>query len=108
MAGVPFALVSAYSTPFELAHALKTARPTVTFVHASLYSNAVDVAKQVGIPVQSIQILEGAIPGRQDFLTLLRTLRQRGVQRVPVKPVTKDTLAYLVFSSGTSGLPKGT
>jgi acyl-coenzyme A synthetase/AMP-(fatty) acid ligase len=27
---------------------------------------------------------------------------------IPVKPVTRDTLAYLVFSSGTSGLPKGT
>ncbi|THH31193.1 hypothetical protein EUX98_g3018 [Antrodiella citrinella] len=43
---------------------------------------------------------------RTSFGELTQQMRKKSVPRVPVKAVKKDSLAYLVFSSGTSGLPK--
>jgi len=38
---------------------------------------------------------------------MIQDVRKRKVPLVDIGPAGKDTLAYLVFSSGTSGLPKG-
>lgn len=105
--GVPFALISAYSTPYELLHSLRTARPTRIFVHPSLFARAIAAAKNIGCSPHHIYLLEGNIPGMTTFSDLLLRVRQEDIPRVPIQPVKKNTLAYLVFSSGTSGLPKG-
>lgn len=103
----PIALFSAYGTTFELAHAMRTCLPTKLFVQPSLLPNALAAAKEIGLPEDNIFILEGKADGKQSFQDLVDITRSRGIARVPMKPVHKDTLAYLVFSSGTTGLPKG-
>ena len=87
---------------------MRTSKPTKLFVDPALLPNAIKAAKEVGLPESAIYILEGEAPGRKSFEDLIRDVKQRGTPRVPVKPAHRNTLAYLVFSSGTSGLPKGT
>lgn len=41
------------------------------------------------------------------FGGMIDRVRKIGPPRTPVRPAGRDTLAYLVFSSGTTGLPKG-
>lgn len=65
------------------------------------------VAKKAGIPSSKIYILGGKAKGRKSFAELIDDSITRRIPDVSPRPVKKDTLAYLVFSSGTSGLPKG-
>ncbi len=73
----------------------------------ALLPKALEAAKEVGLPESSIHILEGRVEGRESFQDLITNVKQRGLQRIPPKPAKKGTLAYLIFSSGTAGLPKG-
>jgi acyl-CoA synthetase (AMP-forming)/AMP-acid ligase II len=102
---VPLALLSSYSTPFELEHQLRTSRATTLFVHPNALDRALLVAEKLGLSTENIYILEGSVPGRLSIEDLVQ--RTKDVPTVPSRPAGKDTLAYLVFSSGTSGLPKG-
>lgn len=106
-AAIPIGLLSAFATAYELAHALRTSKSTHLFVQPELLPKALEAAKQVGLPEDRIFILEGSSPGRKSLEDLRDNVRRLGTPIVPVKEVTKNTLAYLVFSSGTSGLPKG-
>ncbi|CAL1713286.1 unnamed protein product [Somion occarium] len=103
---VPFALLSAYPTHFELVHLLRTSKSTVLFVHPTLLRNALKAAQEVGLSHDRIFILEGGIPGRKSLQDLIDDVKRRRTPREPVRPATKKTLAYLMFSSGTTGLPK--
>ncbi len=104
----PFALISSYSTPFELAHALKLAKVTTVFVQARLFPLVLSQAKVAGLSRKKIFILGGRIRGRKSFSDMISHVKVNiPVYENKVRPARKDTLAYLVFSSGTSGLPKG-
>ncbi|KAF9013094.1 hypothetical protein BDQ17DRAFT_1342723 [Cyathus striatus] len=98
MITTPFALISSYSTSFELKHALKLSKATRIFV---------DETKDVGISSDKIYILRGHVKARKSVQDLIFSAWKNKIPPVGVRPVTKDTLAYLVFSSGTTGLPKG-
>ncbi|KAG5642539.1 hypothetical protein DXG03_002577 [Asterophora parasitica] len=102
----PFALISSYSTPFELKHALELSKATVLFVDANLLPLVLPVAKKVGIPSSKIFVLEGHAKGRKNFGDLIEDAHTRKIPAVAPREARKDTLAYLIFSSGTSGLPK--
>ncbi|CCM01886.1 uncharacterized protein FIBRA_03957 [Fibroporia radiculosa] len=102
----PFALLSAFATSYELAQALRTSKVTRLFVQPSFLPTALQAAREVGLPEDRIIVFAERFGGRQSFHDLIDNVRARRIPRVPVKPVSKDTLAYLVFSSGTSGLPK--
>ncbi|KAF5377817.1 hypothetical protein D9615_006732 [Tricholomella constricta] len=102
----PFALISSYSTPFELKHALELSKATMLFVNARLLPLVLPVAKKVGIPSSKIFVLEGRAKGRKSFSDLIETAQTRKIPAVAPRDANKDTLAYLIFSSGTSGLPK--
>ena len=69
--------------------------------------NAFNIQKNAPSPYDRIFVLEGKVDGRRSFQDLADQVKRNGVPTTPVKPAGKDTLAYLVFSSGTSGLPKG-
>jgi len=50
----------------------------------------------------------GHVKGYQSLSGLIQRIRKIKAPRLSARSATKNTLAYLVFSSGTSGLPKGT
>ncbi|KAG5652306.1 hypothetical protein H0H81_005456 [Sphagnurus paluster] len=102
----PFALISSYSTPFELKHALELSKTTTLFVDARFLSLVLPVAKKVGISPSKIFVLEGKDKGRKSVAELIKNAEARKMTPVAPRDAKKDTLAYLIFSSGTSGLPK--
>jgi acyl-CoA synthetase (AMP-forming)/AMP-acid ligase II len=103
----PFALISSYSTPFELVNALSLSKVTRLFVDAKLLPKLLPAAMEVGIPTDKIYLLLGRVPGFRTVSELIDSVREKRIPFVGVRPVKNDTLAYLVFSSGTTGLPKG-
>ena len=62
-------------------------------------------AKNVGI--KDIYVLGQKIEGLRTFEEIVEDARSRAIAPVSPRAVTKDTLAYLMFSSGTTGPPKG-
>lgn len=102
----PFAPISCYSTPFELKHALNLTKITRLFVDENLLPKVVPVATEVGIDLDHIYVMKGNFNGRKSFWSIINDVRRKKIPRVDVRPATKNTLAYFLFSSGTSGLPK--
>ncbi|KAH9936272.1 uncharacterized protein B0H18DRAFT_1081932 [Fomitopsis serialis] len=102
----PLALLSAYATAYELAYAIRTSKATCLFVGPDLFPVALQAAREVGLPEERIYVLSGHIKGKKSLADFIDETRERRTPAVPVRPATKDTLAYLVFSSGTTGLPK--
>jgi long-subunit acyl-CoA synthetase (AMP-forming) len=47
------------------------------------------------------------VPGKASLPRLIENVKARGLPKTATREVQDDTLAYLVFSSGTTGLPKG-
>ena len=105
-AGVPFALFPSSPTPYELKHLAKVSRVKKVFTSLRNLENARIVAKEAGFSESDgIFILEGEAKGNRSFDDLVRAVKEPA--KGYAKPVGKDALAYLVFSSGTTGLPKG-
>jgi len=104
--GIPFALFPASPTPYELKHLVKVSKVRKVFTSLRNFENARIIAKEAGFSESDgIFILEGRVEGRRSFDDLVRSVEEPA--RHYVKPVSKDALAYLVFSSGTTGPPKG-
>jgi acyl-CoA synthetase (AMP-forming)/AMP-acid ligase II len=99
--------ISSYFTPFELKHAFKLSKCTRLFVNDRLLPLVLPIAKKVGIPSSKIYILGGSAMGRKSFSELINGARRKNIPSISARPAAKDTLAYLMFSSGTTGLPKG-
>lgn len=102
----------------ELAYQLDTSQSKAIFTCLPLLPVALEAAKKVGISKENVfllplpkQFAQGAeMP--KDFLTV-EDLVQEG-QKLPSLPVLKwekgqgaQQIAFLCYSSGTSGLPKG-
>ncbi|KIL66829.1 hypothetical protein M378DRAFT_74729 [Amanita muscaria Koide BX008] len=102
----PFALISSYSKPFELKNTLTLSRATCLFIDEKFLSMALPIAKEAGLPSTRIFIMTGNAPGYKNFSQLIDEARTKNFAVLNVQPAKKNTLAYLVFSSGTTGLPK--
>ncbi|KAK7064934.1 hypothetical protein R3P38DRAFT_61554 [Favolaschia claudopus] len=105
----PFALISSHSTRFELVHALKLTKATRLFVDAKLLKNVLSAIEDpdVHLTADKIYILHGQpTGGRLSFNGMIEKVKRRKLPIQPIRPAKKDTIAYLVMSSGTSGLPK--
>ena len=100
---VPFATFSSYATPFEFQYSIQLSGATRLFVSPTL----LHLARVSGLPDDRIYILQGDVEGHTSYADLVDRVRQNKIPRLPVQLAKKDTLAYLVFSSGTTGLPKG-
>ena len=103
----PFVLISSYSTPFELKHALTLSQASHLVVDEKFLPVALQVAGEIGLDTTKIYVGCGKADGRRNIEDLVQHVRANSIPFIGVKPAKRDTLAYLVFSSGTSGLPKG-
>ncbi|KAF8125729.1 hypothetical protein EV363DRAFT_1350027 [Boletus edulis] len=99
---VPFAMFSSYSTPFELQHAFKLTDPTRLFVTPAL----LPLALKSNLPQDRMYIIEGNVQGYTSYGDLVARARDNKLPRLSIQQAQRATLAYLTFSSGTTGLPK--
>ena len=105
-AGIPFALFPASPTPYELKHLVKVSKVRKVFTSPRNFENARIVAKEAGFSESDgIFILEGKVEGKRSFDDLVCSVKEPAKNYV--KTVNRDALAYLIFSSGTTGPPKG-
>ena len=95
------------STLQETAGLLKLSDVTCLFASEQLYPHAAAAAKEFGLPEEGIFILQGNVTGKLSLPCLIDDAKARGLPKIATRTVQDDTLAYLMFSSGTSGLPKG-
>ncbi|KAI9451390.1 acetyl-CoA synthetase-like protein [Russula earlei] len=104
---VPMALLPSMSTLQETVALIKLAGITFLFVNEEMHPHAAAAARESGLPEEYVFIIQGHVTGKVSLARLIEHVVARGLPRVPTQPVRDDTLAYLVFSSGTTGLPKG-
>ncbi|KAH9949803.1 hypothetical protein B0H21DRAFT_726036 [Amylocystis lapponica] len=102
----PYALLPSSSTQRELTALLRLAKATRLFVEPGLLQLAQAAAEEIGLPTDKVYVLSGNAAGWTSFSEVIERVQSRGVPHIAVRPAQKDTLAHLVFSSGTSGLPK--
>ena len=93
-------------TPFEFEYALKLTKVTRLFVQDELLPTVLQAAKNI-IEMNNIYVLGHENEGFKTFEEIVEDARSRAIAPVSPRAVTKDTLAYLMFSSGTTGHPKG-
>lgn len=79
---------------------------TRLFVHPSLLHQTLVAAEEACFSPERVYLLEGRSEERPGYSTCIEKIRDNKVPRHPVEDADVDTLAYLVFSSGTSGKPK--
>ncbi|KIX07131.1 uncharacterized protein Z518_05108 [Rhinocladiella mackenziei CBS 650.93] len=96
-----------YRVP-ELVYQLKDSGAKVVVTHMSVLDNARKACKEVGIPDSYIIILGKDRDPTRTFKhwTLVRNFEGTARYRTP-KISPKTDLAFLVYSSGTTGRPKG-
>lgn len=110
LSGIASLANAAYS-PAELEHQLRSSAATVLFTCAPLLENALKAAKAAGIPQDRVFVLD--LPGFanpssfktvDDLVELGRTLPELEPLRWS-KGQGARQVAFLCYSSGTSGLP---
>ncbi|KAI0036570.1 hypothetical protein K488DRAFT_82010 [Vararia minispora EC-137] len=104
---VPISFIPSLLTPSESISLLRLSYATTLFVSPRLLPIALAAAKQIGLSDDRIFVLGGRVPGRKSFSDLVASVRAKAIPRIPAALVKDNTVAYMVFSSGTSGLPKG-
>jgi acyl-CoA synthetase (AMP-forming)/AMP-acid ligase II len=93
--------VNSLYTPGELAHQLSDSGAKLLFTISPFLDRAVAAAAEVGLPAESVIVLDGA-EGHTSLRDLLATAAEP-----PAQTVGADDTAVLPYSSGTTGRAKG-
>ncbi|GAA5989659.1 hypothetical protein JCM10908_000577 [Rhodotorula pacifica] len=112
-AGLVFSGANAAYQPAELAHQLSDSSAKLLLVHPSVLDTALEATSKMGWSEQqqTTQIVlalrdDEAGPAAKRFKTLDHLISSQKMEPYKVKDV-KNTVAYLGYSSGTSGAAKG-
>nr|OQO31797.1 hypothetical protein B0A51_00699 [Rachicladosporium sp. CCFEE 5018] len=108
-AGRVFSGTNPAYTPYELSHALKISKARFVLVQPDLIDGVLKASRDVGLPEKNIVIFnphgERSLPGYAQWSDLLQHGEQDWV-RFDNLETTKNTTAAMLFTSGTTGLPK--
>lgn len=99
---LPAVLLPSSSPAAEICTLARTSNLTRIFASPRLLS----IARATGLPDSQIYVMNGRVKRMASLDEAIERAKGHGSSMPSVK-VTDDTLAYMVFSSGTSGLPKG-
>ena len=92
-------------TSRELVHQLKDASAKAIVCHASVLAQAVEAAKEAGLPLDRIFVFGKKRIGNHLSWRDILTSREAAAPGDRIDP--KQDLAFLSYSSGTTGMPKG-
>lgn len=99
---LPAVLLPSYSPAAEVCTLARRSGVTRIFTSPRLLSTA----RETGLPNGQIYVMNGRVRRRASLDEAIERVNDHGFN-MPSRKVTDETLAYMVFSSGTSGLPKG-
>lgn len=108
-AGGTFSGTNPAYTPYELAHTLKTAKVKYVLVQPQLLGPILEATKDSSIPEKNVLIFNPSGEDAPSGYTTWNDLLQYGEEdwvRFDDKKTAEETPAALLFSSGTTGLPK--
>lgn len=100
-AGMALTFLNYRLSPTELAYIIGNAEPTVLIVEDK-FMGAIEAIRGE-INVRTVVTIGADVPGTLTFEALLAS----GAPHAPDVPITDDDLAWLLYTSGTTGLPKG-
>ncbi|KAJ9622716.1 hypothetical protein H2203_006367 [Taxawa tesnikishii (nom. ined.)] len=108
-AGGIFAGTNVAYKPFELSHHLKVSRSRFVIANAAFLETLLEGAKAVSIPKESIILFnpdDEPVPSGYTRWTDLLSAGEEDWVRFDDQEIAEETIAALLFSSGTTGLPK--
>lgn len=103
-AGMALTLLNYRLMPAELAYIIGNAEPSVLIVEAKYLGKIMSIRDSL-VSVRTLVVI-GETPAPADMLAF-DALVARGAPQPPAVTISDDTLAWLLYTSGTTGLPKG-
>ena len=107
-AGASVTLLNPLYTKYEITNQLSSSRAKALIAHPSCFEAASQAAQDLPLLTQLIQVGDTAPTGAVALDDLKKWPQNVVRGSVPATPVDGDALACLPYSSGTTGLPKGT
>ncbi|KAK2608528.1 hypothetical protein QQS21_002874 [Conoideocrella luteorostrata] len=111
--GCIFSGASPSCTTQEFKHQLSNSMAKAVFAHPGVLGKALEAGRQIGLPPERIFQFSDEInairDGVKDWTSILRSPHQSDSWQWPVMeaPESRQTVATINYSSGTTGLPKG-
>ncbi|KAF4618282.1 hypothetical protein D9613_011669 [Agrocybe pediades] len=111
--GALVALMSPALTETELGHQLKIAEPSLLIAHPTSLNTVINAAKKYGLALDRIVVLDASTKTNGNYLTTGMLVEEgSGLPGITFYSAgyfevqASDKIAFLCFSSGTTGLPK--